>query len=467
MQGKYAEAKQACDTLSEFAGSTRTLMCRVPILAVTGHAEEAYASITELLPTAKQRWPSAVQWVLTMQASLATALGHDQLAEQHFQEGLANHPGDKYLLRTYADFLLDRDREEETLSLLHEHTADNGILLRAAIAARRAGHEKQAKEWQKHLENRFEEIRLRGNQPHGRFESRYALELKDDPQLALQIALTNWQKQKEIRDTRNALEAAVAAQDPAKAEPILAFPQGTWHRRGDLAETGQKTGTQTTGAQLMLVFRALLLLSLAIMLTKPAQAHKPSDSYLTITGGGKQLAIKWDIAIKDLEYLIGLDADQNGEITWGELKAKRQAVVAHALSNLKITADGFDGDLQVDDLLVTRHSDGSYAVLVMQTGCPGDASILNIQYHLLFDARPDTSRVGALPKRRGRQHVCTKPKCAGFGTADQRNSPVASVPGTMFAKAFGTSGSALITFYFYCLCCCLQFLCCRNIAWTP
>ncbi len=223
VQGKYAEAKQACDTLSEFAGSTRTLMCRVPILAVTGHAEEAYASITELLPTAKQRWPSAVQWVLTMQASLATALGHDQLAEQHFQEGLANHPGDKYLLRTYADFLLDRDREEETLSLLHEHTADNGILLRAAIAARRAGHEKQAKEWQKHLENRFEEIRLRGNQPHGRFESRYALELKDDPQLALQIALTNWQKQKEIRDTRNALEAAVAAQDPAKAEPILAF----------------------------------------------------------------------------------------------------------------------------------------------------------------------------------------------------------------------------------------------------
>ena len=138
----------------------------------------------------------------------------------------------------------------------------------------------------------------------------------------------------------------------------------------------------------MLVFRAVLLLSLAIMLITPAQAHKPSDSYLTITGGGEQLTVKWDIAIKDLEYLIGLDADQNGEITWGELKAKRQAVVAHALSNLKITADGFDGDLQVDDLLVTRHSDGSYAVLVMQTGCPGDASILNIEYHLLFDADP-------------------------------------------------------------------------------
>ncbi len=223
VQGKYAEAQNACDTLSEFAGSARTFLCRVPIMAVTGHAEDAYATITEILPTAQLRWPSAVQWVLTMQANLALALGHDELAERHFHEGLANNPDDKHLLRAYADFLLDRDREEEALTLLREHTADNGILLRAAIAARRTGKASLAREWQSQLETRFKEIRLRGSQPHGRFESRYALELKDDPQLALQIALTNWHKQKETRDTRNVLEAAVAANDPVSAQPVLAF----------------------------------------------------------------------------------------------------------------------------------------------------------------------------------------------------------------------------------------------------
>jgi len=132
----------------------------------------------------------------------------------------------------------------------------------------------------------------------------------------------------------------------------------------------------------------LLGLLLAWLLSTPALAHKPSDSYLTITGGGKQLTAKWDISLKDLEYLIGLDADQNGEITWGELKAKRQAITAHALSRLRITADGRDCDLKVTELLVTRHSDGTYAVLAMQTDCPGDAAVLNIHYNLLFDADP-------------------------------------------------------------------------------
>ncbi len=129
----------------------------------------------------------------------------------------------------------------------------------------------------------------------------------------------------------------------------------------------------------------LLLIGL---LSAPALAHKPSDSYLTIIGGGKQLTAKWDIALKDLEYLIGLDADQNSEITWGELKAKRQAIVAHALSRLHITADGRDCPLEVTQLLVTQHSDGGYAVLALRIGCPGDAAVLNIDYHLLFDADP-------------------------------------------------------------------------------
>jgi len=144
-----------------------------------------------------------------------------------------------------------------------------------------------------------------------------------------------------------------------------------------------------TGIRVGNVGRARLLgLLLAWLLSTSALAHKPSDSYLTITGGGEYLTAKWDISLKDLEYLIGLDADQNGEITWGELKVKRQAITAHALSRLRITADGTDCDLKVTQLLVTRHSDGTYAVLELQTDCPGDAAVLNIHYNLLFDADP-------------------------------------------------------------------------------
>jgi hypothetical protein len=119
-----------------------------------------------------------------------------------------------------------------------------------------------------------------------------------------------------------------------------------------------------------------------------ALAHKPSDSYLRIIGGKDQLSAQWDISLKDLEFLIGLDADRNGEITWGELKAQRQAIAAHALSRLHLSADGRECNLQVAELLVTHHSDGGYAVLALQTDCPGNARVLEIRYSLLFDVDP-------------------------------------------------------------------------------
>ncbi len=223
VQGKYKDALQAIEHMSDFAGESRTLLCRVPIQAVTGQAKEAYDTVTQLLPVARRDYPDAVQWVLTMQSQIAWALGLDAQAERHFQEGLDNSPGDQYLLRGYADFLLDRKRDEEAFALLLDHTNDNGILLRTAIAARRLGKQKLVQRLQSQLESRFEEIRLRGSEPHGRFEARYLLELQDQPQRALELALANWQKQKEQRDTRNVLEAAVAARDPAAAISVVRF----------------------------------------------------------------------------------------------------------------------------------------------------------------------------------------------------------------------------------------------------
>ena len=158
-----------------------------------------------------------------MQAEIAQSLGRNEQAEGHYREGLAKNPKDFYLLRAYADFLLDRGRNEEVLSLLREHTGDTGILLLAAIAARRSGQESLAAEWQTQLKSRFDETRLRGDLPHGKFEARYELELVNDPQQALEVAAANWQLQKAPRDTRNLLEAAIAAKDHAAAQSALEF----------------------------------------------------------------------------------------------------------------------------------------------------------------------------------------------------------------------------------------------------
>jgi hypothetical protein len=102
----------------------------------------------------------------------------------------------------------------------------------------------------------------------------------------------------------------------------------------------------------------LLLLWIA-----PAQAHKPSDSYLALSLADDRLSGQWDIALRDLDYAIGLDADGNGEITWGEVKAKHQEIAAYALARLAIAADGALCPATVREHLIDNHSDGAYAVL--------------------------------------------------------------------------------------------------------
>lgn len=223
VQGKYPEAHQACDKLSQFAGDEATMLARVPVQSATGQAEVAYDALVGILPAVREQWPAALQWVLTMQAEIARALGRNEQAEQHYRAGLANDPGDKYLLRSYADFLLDRGREKEVLTLLRADPGDTGILLCLAIAARRSGQSTLADGWQAQLESRFEETRLRGDKPHGRFEARYELELGGNPRRALALAQDNWQQQKEPHDTRVLLEAAIAAEDRAAAQPVLQF----------------------------------------------------------------------------------------------------------------------------------------------------------------------------------------------------------------------------------------------------
>jgi len=221
--GRYDEALEACDHIASFAGPDRTLLCRIPIMAVTGQEQAAASELEKLIAVAEREFPAAVQWVTTMQADIARMLGNETQAEAFYKRGLADNPSDTYMIRGYADLLLDKDRPAEALALLRDHVSDNGALLAAAIAARRVGENKLADGWQSELKTRFDEIRLRGSDPHGRFEARYLLELKNEPEQALEVALANWHKQKEQRDTQNVLEAAVAVGDSTAAKPVLNF----------------------------------------------------------------------------------------------------------------------------------------------------------------------------------------------------------------------------------------------------
>ena len=128
-----------------------------------------------------------------------------------------------------------------------------------------------------------------------------------------------------------------------------------------------------------------LLLAMLCWWSQAAWGHKPSDSYLTLRLDGTVVAGQWDIALRDLDFALGLDADQDGAITWGELRARHADIAAYALARFGLKGDGADCPLVAGDQLVDRHSDGGYAVLRFAAHCPHAPAALDADYRLFFD----------------------------------------------------------------------------------
>ena len=134
--------------------------------------------------------------------------------------------------------------------------------------------------------------------------------------------------------------------------------------------------------------RWCIALGLALAGLAPAQAHKPSDSYLAITVADDKLSGQWDIALRDLDFALGLDADGNGEITWGEVRTKHGEIAAYALARLAVRSDGAACSIEAGAQLIDDHTDGAYTVLPLTLRCPNTPVQLAIDYTLFADLDP-------------------------------------------------------------------------------
>ena len=134
-----------------------------------------------------------------------------------------------------------------------------------------------------------------------------------------------------------------------------------------------------------------LALLFTLLLATAAWAHKPSDSYLTLRAeaGKGDVSARWDIALRDLDYVMQLDRDNNGELTWGEVRQRTTDIVRVATQKLQLSS----GDKpcpweSTAPLQLDRHSDGTYAVLTLVAHCPSLDAGLKLRYSLFFDVDP-------------------------------------------------------------------------------
>src|SRR5207237_2608918 len=118
------------------------------------------------------------------------------------------------------------------------------------------------------------------------------------------------------------------------------------------------------------------------------RAHLASDSDLRIEiGAAGAIGGQWDIALRDLDVAVGLDADQDGTITWGEVRAKQREIEAYAFGHLRLAGESFVCRLIPAAVMVDYHAGSAYAVLPFTAECPAGGRLM-LRYRLLFDLDP-------------------------------------------------------------------------------
>jgi hypothetical protein len=116
-----------------------------------------------------------------------------------------------------------------------------------------------------------------------------------------------------------------------------------------------------------------------------AHAHKPSDAYLTLHVRAGRISGQWDIALRDLDRALSLDADGDGAITWGELSQREVALADYALARLSLHKARAACELEPRPISVVEHSDGPYARLPFTVLCARESLSLDLRYAFLFD----------------------------------------------------------------------------------
>ena len=83
---------------------------------------------------------------------------------------------------------------------------------------------------------------------------------------------------------------------------------------------------------------------------------------------------QWDIALRDLDYAIGLDATATARSPGASCARASAEIAAYALARLSIALDGASLPPRVTEHLVDHHSDGAYAVLRFEAACAAAAA---------------------------------------------------------------------------------------------
>ena len=131
-----------------------------------------------------------------------------------------------------------------------------------------------------------------------------------------------------------------------------------------------------------------LLALLTLLPWQSVRAHSSSNSYLALEAS-QGLTLRADIHLRDIDFTFDLDADRDGQVTWGETLAQQAPIDAWLRQGLALSSAGQPCDLGQADLQASLRADGPYLSALWRINCPNLSDLaqanLALRYGLIFE----------------------------------------------------------------------------------
>jgi hypothetical protein len=154
-----------------------------------------------------------------------------------------------------------------------------------------------------------------------------------------------------------------------------------------------------------------------LLLAAPlALAHSVSDAYLTLSVDGTDestLHGQWDIALRDLDFVLALDDDGDGVLTWREVKRHQASIERYAYEQLSFKDEsGASCEVRPTGQLIDAHADGAYAALFFDVHCAHRSKTLALRYTLFFPIDPSHRGIFVMHSVEGTSSAVLSPQNA-------------------------------------------------------
>lgn len=117
-------------------------------------------------------------------------------------------------------------------------------------------------------------------------------------------------------------------------------------------------------------------------------AHRPSDSWIQLSAADHHVNLRLDLALKDLDSVLGLDANDDGNLTWGELRRRESELIQYVTQRLTLTNSDERMTWVPEPLRLVQHEEVVCASFTLNSTSPTARRQLTLIYRCLFELDP-------------------------------------------------------------------------------